>query len=402
MNLFNLTGKLTIDTAEYEKGVDKAKEKNNELTDNTKNTSSKAKIAWLAVATAIVSIISKVKDLIVQTAQYADQIGDLAQKWGFTTRQIQEFDYWATMNGTTLESLLTGMRGLVNQAEAGAGAFNKLGVSVKNADGTFKNQKQLFLETITALQQIENQTERNALQFEIFGRAGIELGQIINLSSAELNKMSEEAEQLGIILSEETIEKAGEFNDTLDRIKLSFQSSMAEFFAGNEEALDDFFERLTNQMEQWMPQFAKILTKVIEMLIKAIVNNLPEILDVLIESINNMPWFEILFKIVWSILKGLVKAIAGTIEGIFTGKWFGNLFGGESDVSTSSGKNFSDIMGATDTINKASTTTNLSNDNSTYNVNVNVEGTGYAEEDARKLANEVIKEIATKKQASGR
>ena len=55
-----------------------------------------------------------------------------------------------------------------------------------------KGQKQLFLETLDALQKIPNQTERNALQFEIFGRAGIELGQVIGRSRQELENLSKE------------------------------------------------------------------------------------------------------------------------------------------------------------------------------------------------------------------
>lgn len=404
MNLFNLTGKLTIDTTEYEKGIDTAKQKNNELTKDTKNTSGKSKAAWAAVAAAVLAVVKGVADLIVNTAKYADEIGDLAQKWGFTTKEIQEFDYWATMSGTNLQSLLTGMRGLVNQAEAGASAFDKLGVKVKNADGSFKDQRTLFLETIDALKNVENQTERNALQFEIFGRAGIELGQVINRDASELEALSKEAEDLGIILTDGTIEKAGEFNDGLDRIKLSFQSAMAEFFAGGpdaEQKLQEFFDRMTAQMEQWLPQFAKILVKLIEMLINSLVRALPDILGILIKSINEMPWFEILWNILKAIIQGLIQTIRGTIEGIFGGKWFGNLFGGNDNTPITSGKSFTNVGGATSTINNASSSMNLSTDNSSYNVSVNVNGTGYAEEDAKRLADQVIKEIATKKQAKG-
>ena len=102
MNLFDLTAKLTLDTSDYDKKINEVKTETNNVAKNTQKSTVKSAIAWGAVATAVVAVVSKVKDLIVETANYADQIGDLAEKWGFTTREIQEFDYWATMNGTTL------------------------------------------------------------------------------------------------------------------------------------------------------------------------------------------------------------------------------------------------------------------------------------------------------------
>lgn len=261
MDLFNLFGKITLDNSDYKKKVDETKQKNEELAENTKKSSAKSVIAWAAIGAAVIAVANSIKNLIIDTANYADQIGDLAQKWGFSTQEIQEFDYWATMNGTTLESLMTGMRGLVNQADAGASAFNKLGLSVRNADGTLKEQKSLFLETIDALQKIENQTERNALQFEIFGRAGIELGQVINKSADELNALSQEAEDLGIILSDKAVERAGEFNDELDKIRLSWKSVIAELIAGTEDAeenFDKFMDNIVETLNELAPVIAEV------------------------------------------------------------------------------------------------------------------------------------------------
>ena len=156
MNLFDLTAKLTLDKSDYDKNINEAKVQSQQFSQTSEKTSAKSVVSWMAIATAVIAVVKGVKDAIVSSANYADQIGDTAQKWGFATKEIQEFDYWATMNGTTLESLLTGMRGLVNQAEAGANAFKVLGLNVRNNDGTLKGQKQLFLETITALQGVEN------------------------------------------------------------------------------------------------------------------------------------------------------------------------------------------------------------------------------------------------------
>lgn len=370
MNIFNLFGKLTLDNDDYKNKIQEAKQENTNLQDSTQKMSAKSAIAWAAVAAAVVAVLSKVKDLILETANYADQIGDLAQKWGFTTKEIQEFDYWATMSGTTLESLLTGMRGLVNQAEAGSQAFNKLGVSVKNSDGSFKDQRTLFLDTIDALQKVEDQTLRNALQFEIFGRAGIELGQIINRSADELNALSQEAENLGIILSEDTINQAGEFNDKLDQMRLSFKSVMAEIIAGSpdaEEKFTVFLDNLVDRFSEWSPRFIKIAIELIAKLIGSAGEIIGELPSMLINALFSINWLQVGLDIGKGILNGIVK-ILGALIG------YGWLWG--TDGASEQTANISTTENAISTINNVGSVERTEKIDETLDITLRVEGDG--------------------------
>lgn len=403
MNLFDLTAKLTLDTSDYDKKINEVKTETNNVAKNTQKSTVKSAIAWGAVATAVVAVVSKVKDLIVETANYADQIGDLAEKWGFTTREIQEFDYWATMNGTTLDSLLTGMRGLVNQAEAGSDAFDKLGVSVRNADGSLKDQKTLFLETIDALQKIDNQTERNALQFEVFGRAGIDLGQIINRDSSELAQLSQEAENLGIILSDNTIAMAGNFNDTLDQIRLSFKSVFAELIGGAEDApkkFEAFLESLAKQVEQWLPQLLAVVIQLFPKILAITMKLIAQIPTMLMDALTQVNWLEFFVDFFKGFVESLVATVKNMVELLFGKGW---LWGKNTQTGTDTSA-FKESMTSlsSEYTNSYSDSSSRTTDNSKYNIEISMTTTGYSEEDAKKLANDIIKEISTKKQASGR
>jgi hypothetical protein len=380
MDLFNLRAKLTLDVEDYEKKIDNAKEKGKDFSDKTeKQIGIISADAWTSLAGKVIDVAKKIAQASLETLNYADNIGDMAGKWGFTTKEIQEFDYWATMNGTTLESLLTGMRGLVNQAEAGANAFKVLGVNVKNNDGTLKGQKQLFLETLDALQKIPNQTQRNALQFEIFGRAGIELGQVIGRSTEELEELTQQAEEFGIILDEKTINSAGDFNDVLDRLKLQGKTAFAGLITGAEDGqqkFDEFLKNITYAIEMLTPKFYEIGGKLGMSLIEG--------------------FGKYLIDRLWGILKWSVGE--GWLWGDKpTDNFFGNYF---QSMWTVSGGLFDNTP--TTSIFESQSNMSSANDNSTTNVTVNMTSTGYTSEDARNLANEVIKEIATKKQASGR
>ena len=262
MNLFDLTAKLTLDTSNYDKGIKEAKKGGEDFAEHAdKKVKTKGVLAWAAITAAVVALVKRLKDLIITTANYADQVGDLADKWGVSTREIQEFDYWASQNGTTLENVLNAMTRLTNQAQVNADAFKELGISVRDNEGNLKGQKQLFLEVASALNQIENQTQRNALQFDIFGRSGTEISQVLKQGREELERLSDDAEQLGIILSETTIKKASDFNDELDRLRMQGRSAFAELIAGAdgaEERFDAFISNLEEKIEILAPVFFKI------------------------------------------------------------------------------------------------------------------------------------------------
>ena len=336
MNLFNLVAKLTLDDEDYKKKIEEAKAKGKELADDTKNKHTASMVAgWMAVAVAVVAVTKKIADLAKATIDYADQVGDLAEKWGFTTKQIQEFDYWATQNGTTLEALLTGMRGLVNNAQAGSEAFDKLGVSVTDANGELKDQRTLFLETINALQKVENQTEKTALQFDVFGRSGVELGQVINLTSEQLDALSQKAEDYGLIISDDAIKASSDFNDELDTLQKQFRSVVADLLAGTPEAMakvDVFVENLTQKIEDYLPKFITFAIKLVDEIAVAIIKALPSVINSLVDAIFSYDWFKLGVDMSVQIGKGLVKGISNTVQKLLGKGWLWGV--GSVDLNT--------------------------------------------------------------------
>ena len=280
MELFNLTARLGLDTSSYERELERAKQKGKEFADHTdKEVKTKSVLAWTAIITAVVALTKKIVDLGKATIDYADNIQDMADKWGITTRQLQEFEYWATLNGTTMEAMLNAMTRLTNQAQVNASAFKELGISVKNENGELKDQKQLFLEVVNALNKVENQTRKNALQFDIFGRSGNEIAQVIKQGADNLQQLSDEAESLGIILSEKTIKSAGDFNDEMDRLRMQGRSAFAELIAGADGAeakFDDFIANLEEKIEILAPIFAQLGQRLATEILKGIVKGLAD------------------------------------------------------------------------------------------------------------------------------
>lgn len=398
MNLFNLMAKLTLDTSDYEKGIETAKKQGKEYEKQAEKTSAKSIISWTAISVAVGLIVKQMSQLISSTMQYADQIGDTAEKFGFTTKEIQEFDYWASQNGTTLDTLLNGMRQLSNQADADADAFKRLGVSVKDNNGNLKDNKALFLETIDALQKVENQTEKTALMQDVFGRSGLELGQVINLTSKDLEGLSQRAEDLGLIISDTAIKTASDFNDRIDEIKKGFTSVISELVAGTpeaEEKLNQFMENIKTFIRTYFPVFAKFLVNIVTELIQVIAEQLPDLIGVLIDEIFKVDWIQVGLNVGKAIIKGIFSIWKNMLGG------FLKLFGVDVSGFESIGESKSTTTKLNEYTSNRENTTNIGTDNSKYDVEINISSNGYSQNEAKQLADEVIKQIATKKQARG-
>ena len=98
-------------------------------------------------------------------------------------------------------------------------AYEKLGVEVMNADGSLRDSDTVYWEVIDALGKMENETQRDALAMKIFGKSAQELNPLIKGGADTLKQMGDQAQQLGIILDQETLDKANAFNDQIDLLK---------------------------------------------------------------------------------------------------------------------------------------------------------------------------------------
>ncbi|KAK0357997.1 hypothetical protein LTR94_037124, partial [Friedmanniomyces endolithicus] len=70
---------------------------------------------------------------------------------------------------------------------------------------------------------MEEGVQKVALAQQIFGESGAAMLPLLNGGAEGLREMDAMARQLGLSLSEEAVEQAGSFNDTLDLLMLGTQ-----------------------------------------------------------------------------------------------------------------------------------------------------------------------------------
>ena len=221
--------KLEKESKEASKGIkdvgDKAKDSSGKL-DKLKGVASGVAKGMTAIATAGAGAVTAIGAMALKAGQSADDINTLSAQTGLSTEQIQKFQYASETIDVSLDTLTGSMAKLtknMSNATKGSGdvynAFKELGVSFQNTDGSLRNNEEVFNECISALGKMENETQRDALAMKIFGKSAQELNPLIKGGADTLKQMGDQAQQLGIILDQETLDKANAFNDQIDLFK---------------------------------------------------------------------------------------------------------------------------------------------------------------------------------------
>lgn len=193
-----------------------------------------------------------------KAAQSADEIATLAKQYGVTTDEIQKMNYAQNLVDVSTESMLGSMQRMTKQMGANNSAFQELGVSITNTDGTMRDSTDVWYDTLAALGKVENETQRDILAQELFGRSAAELAGIIDDGGAALQAYGDEAEAAGVILSEDGVNAAVQFNDAMDRLKATLTGDLLQAGAALAESLVPVLEKVVGVISKLFGWFANL------------------------------------------------------------------------------------------------------------------------------------------------
>lgn len=144
-----------------------------------------------------------------------------------------------------------------SESKATVEAFESLGVATKTQSGELRNNKEVFFEVIDALGQMKNETERDALAMQIFGKSATELNPLIVSGASELSRLSDEAHEVGAVLSQETLDSFNQLNDASDKLKKTGRNvfnelGVALLDSGVVADITDTVQELAEQFMNWI------------------------------------------------------------------------------------------------------------------------------------------------------
>lgn len=150
----------------------------------------------------------------------ADTTSKMAQKIGVSTKEVAGLQLAFKLAGVEGNAMQTAMVTMAKRIEEGDTVFKRLGVSVRNADGSMKGSRQVLYDLADAFRGLPEGVQKTALATQVFGKAGADLIPLLNGGSEGLQAMADMAEKLGLVISEDTGRAAEEFNDTLTLVQM--------------------------------------------------------------------------------------------------------------------------------------------------------------------------------------
>jgi len=294
-----------------------------------------------------------------------DRVDKMSQQMSMSAGAFQEWDFIASQSGTSMESLKTGMKKfgmsmdeLSTGVGVGADAFGRLGINMEDMKN--KTPEQQFEATITKLQGMEDETKRNAIAMDLFGRAGQDMIPILNSQSGSIDDLKKKAHELGLVQSDEAVKAGAAFTDTLDqttrmakgmavsigtkllpmindflvwvqnnlpRIKEKFKEVFETYIQPVLEKLSTFFTEVLipvfNKFKTWldtnMPIIKSTMKTVFEDYIIPIIEELVTVFeDFLLPILGTLyDWIKIWFPVIKDIIVGMLNIIIPVIETVW-------------------------------------------------------------------------------------
>ena len=207
---------------------------------------------FAAVAASIVKAEKAMISMTKESAAFADNIITLSMQTGQSTQQLQEFAYASELIDVSVDTLQGSLTKLTNNMQDtmnGTGnakaSFEALGVSVTNADGSMRSANDVFYETIDALGQVKNETERDAMSMDIFGRSAQDLNPLIIQGSQTLKAYADEAHNVGYVLDDEALSALGAVDDAYQRLQNTQEGVKNQLSAEFAPYLEEFYGDVT-------------------------------------------------------------------------------------------------------------------------------------------------------------
>ncbi|WP_088346313.1 hypothetical protein [Rhodomicrobium sp. R_RK_3] len=243
---------LGLNAAEFDKGVDKAADSLARLHKAASVVGTAIGVTFGAAATAIgVSVHRAVVEL--------DKFGELSQSIGVPVQQLTGLAHAAQLSGVELDGLGTAFKKLsVNMMAIASGdttstaarSFAALGVAVRDATGAMRPAGDVFIDVAAKFATLQDGASKTALAVALFGRAGADLIPLLNQGREGLKLMADEAEALGLVVTNRAVKASDSFSDSMNKLGAAFTGIGRQIM----DRLGPAVAHLTERFVEWVKE----------------------------------------------------------------------------------------------------------------------------------------------------
>lgn len=310
-----------------------------------------AAAGFAAVVAAIVKVEKKLISMTNEAADAAKELKTLSSVTGQSTTELQEYAYAADMIGVSSDRIRDSLKETTNKmqeardgSEETALAYQNLGVSITDADGNLRSANDVFYETIDALGNIQNQTERDALAMDLLSESAQELNPLIEIGSEGLRKYADEAHEMGTVLDKDAIAALNEVDNAYTRLQKTQEGVKNQMASEFSPYLTEFYEKVTKLVKDAGTAMERSgLVDAFGMLLDTFINIIAPTdqlsgssVPALTEALRPLAEIMALIADTMNVIAGLAKTV---FPYFFEGNVFDNYVSGWKQVGTGLGMN---------------------------------------------------------------
>ncbi len=316
-SIFSLYGSIFIDNEKANQAIDnttkKGKDSEKSFASSLGSIVSSAAKVGTAIVGATTAVVSGVSAMAMSVADSAGALDDTAKKVGTTAEEYQKWAYAAKLGGmesATLEKAMIKQQKAFADAKEGSKtmceAYKRLGININEIGSS----GDAFNEVMAALADMEDETTRNALANDIFGKSYAELAPLLAEGSDGINKLKQEAVDLGGVMSNDAVAAGAEFGDVIDRLKTGFTGMFNSLIGQLFPVLQQFVQLILDNLptiQALIGTLAPILINLLSSLLPPLMDLVNAIFPILIDLINQLLPF--ITQVIESILPVIVDLI---------------------------------------------------------------------------------------------
>lgn len=266
-------------TKQTNDALNKVSDVSKKVADSTGKLAQKTK----GLSTASASLLGGLVAMGVKAGKDADELNTLAQKTGLSTEALQKMAYASDLVDVDVNDITGAVAKMKKQLDSGADKFEAIGVATRDANGNYRETEDIFNDVIVALGSIEDETERDLVAMDLFGKSADNLAGIIDDGGEAMRRLGEEAEANGAIISQEDLDKANELNDKLDLLKAQLTGALGQSAVSVAEALSPLIDKLASGLSTLAQKIGELNPQTVEIIgvILLVVSALSPVLSVI-------------------------------------------------------------------------------------------------------------------------
>jgi hypothetical protein len=181
-------------------------------------------------------LVAALKSAVDSFEDFALQVRDLAYISGGTVDQVVQLVNGLDMLGVSSDQVQRMLSQMARQVEAGSTAFQQLGINVQVGADTQSSTLSVFLQTINALGQMTDTTQRDAIARQLWGRTWTDMVPVLEMGSEQLMALGAASARA---MTADDIARALQYHLAMAQLYQDFQAIAVEVGGGIAPVLKD-------------------------------------------------------------------------------------------------------------------------------------------------------------------